>query len=82
MRYALFAVALTLAAGTVVSTTPYAPQHHNIPATLEVDSRGLRPGDILYLCATLPRPYATQNTTLFEEDHYLQMSPCPVNPIP
>ena len=57
----------------------WTPKHHNIPAAFADQPTG----PIVYLCATQLRPYYTTNTgvVVMEEDHYLQYTPCPVEPI-
>lgn len=51
-------------------TTP-APRHHNVPASMP-------DGSIVYLCATMPRPYVLPDgTRQYEEDHYISTTECP-----
>lgn len=54
------------------------PAHHNIPATFA----GHPEGPLMWLCATQPRQYVTPTgSSQYEEDHYLQYTPCPAVPI-
>lgn len=75
IKVLLFLVCATTVANAALS--PHVPQHHNIPATLHEDMR-LRSGDLVYVCATLPRPYVLPTGQMhYEEDHYIQLNPCP-----
>lgn len=65
------------AATATAPTTASAPvpAHHNIPATNP-------DGELWWLCATQPRQYVTAaGRSTWEEDHYLQVTPCPLIPI-
>jgi hypothetical protein len=77
MKRVIVAVASTFvfgcSANPAAPSTAYQPKHHNIPATFA----GHPEGPIIYLCATQPRQYEGH----MEEDHYLQYSPCPSEPI-
>lgn len=73
------APSVTQAAPEVVTppviTAQIVPMHHNIPATME-------DGSIVWLCATQPRNYIdAQGRTTLEEDHYIQRTQCPDQPI-
>ena len=54
----------------------YTPLHNNVTATLPT-------GVVVWLCATLPRQYVLPNgVSQWEEEHYIQYTPCPTTLLP